>query len=182
MKSILSALLLIALILSCVSCNKNDNVESDTQCNHDTAKITDALTEKPTEASTEKYTEQSNNNSNEENSPKHYEFELTLSNFDKYISYKTESGETKDGITIPNSVHILTGVLPYAYYEDVVVVFVGGCTKCSERKAISVSLNAGGCGEFVDFEQKRSCKQVQHRQSDIVFTIASISGKVIFSM
>ena len=141
MKSFLSILLLTAMLLSCVACTSDEPQ-------------TDSNAELPTEVLTEN------------NGPKHYEIELNMDNFNTYLTYAVNRKSGSDGRT--HYIHTISGVLPYAYYENVVVtVKING-----KEGSYRIILNAAGNGEL-DIGDNPNNKTGQ---------IVSVSGKVIFSM
>ena len=170
MKSFLSILLLAAMLLSCAACTSdNPQAEAGTSDNPQ-ADNAPSNTELPTEAPTEN------------NGPKHYEIELTKSNYQSYLDLKWNK---------TNSTHAgsLSGVLSFAYYDNVVVTFDVTCQGYSweavHQGEYSILLNAAGNADiyYNDPALLRALKVSSSIQNmSPKFTLKSISGKVIFSL
>ena len=160
MKKVISVFLLIALtLLCCVSC---DDITTQILNSFGTEQSSTANTEQSSTANTEQSsTANTGKSSTETNNERyHKEVELDLSNFTTYLSFKT-SNKLENGVIYQNYMHTITGVLSYAYYEDVVVTFDSGK---------SVTLNAAGCAEIESYGEF-AAKNVK-----------KVSGKVIFTL
>ena len=193
MKAIISTILLFSIMLACVSCSKkNNNAEKSTQDELNSSIVsTDQVTETTTttEKPTEKPNDSPDNNTNagdQENGTKHYEFELGMVNFDRFFTYSIENSINQSGQIVKNSLHKISGVLSYAYYENVVVTFEVKCTDkygyTFHTNELKVPLNASGGIDLLSYgdivNNGINCEEHTSR----VLTIKAISGKVIFNM
>lgn len=195
MKSILAILILCSVLLSCVSCSTTDN---DKQGNCDTSESTPANNENtsPNNETTSNTSEstppnnESTSNSSNNTGLKHYEIDLTADNYQTFLNF------SKEALTINNRFYnynyILSGVLSYAYYENVVVTFditykydegdFGG--EYTYQGEYSIVLNAAGNAQFKGSDQAIlnaiNCP-TKHYGSDQTITIKKVTGKIIFS-
>ena len=106
---------------------------------------------------------------------KHYEIDLNVDNFETYLTHSSE-----------NHWQTISGVLTFAYYENVVVTFHVEY-KLSNRTyqgEYTVKLNAAGYAEFhesnSDLLAAMSCPSFSSSTSRS-FSIISVTGKVIFT-
>lgn len=160
MKSFVSILLLLSMLLLCVSCTVDTPAnEFDSSEEHD-------------------------------NGSKHYEIDLTLENFSTFLTYSTESNPGYR-TSSPDYYHFISGVLSFAYYENVSVTFevvytydkytYGGKTYTCEY---TVPLNAAGNATFAAYDQDLlDALQVEgsNSASKRTYTIKDVSGKVNFT-
>lgn len=175
MKKFLSIILLTAILLTGVSCTKADdptNNELDST-SETTAENPDMMIEPALKETTEY------------NGPKHYEFYLNSFNCKSYLTFSSQSYAGNH-----DYLQIVSGVLTFAYYENVVVTFdvtyestgYGGKTYKGEY---SVLLNAAGDAEFyVDNPDLLSAINCSNFSTTMkrTFSIKQVSGKVMFSV
>ena len=168
MKSVLSILLIIAMLFSCASCVDGSNDDTST---------TASTTEKTNETTTAPV---------DDNAPKHYEIDLNMDNFETYLNYSSEHKVFGNNVTVSDYRHTIAGVLTFAYYENVVVRF--SVTYQFANKTYQgeylVKLNAAGCAEFCADDDALlaaiSCSSFAAGASKS-FSIISVTGKVIFT-
>lgn len=174
MKKIVSIILLSAILITGASCSSNTIEEQNTTNSQDSAFETTPSIDTP------------NNN---ENAPKHYEFDLNINNFNTFLTFSSEQGYYLNGY-VNNHINIVSGVLSYAYYENVVVTFdvvyeqtysIGSRTYTGEY---SVALNAAGDATF--YANDRALLDTlkcggYDTQIKKTFTIKRVTGKVIFT-
>ena len=94
-------------------------------------------------------TEKDTNNSD---SLKHHEVDLNINNYETYLKYVAETSVIS-GAYHPKYSHTISGVLTYAYYEDVTVTFEisyesSGYQSTTYTWIFTVKLNAAGNAEF----------------------------------
>lgn len=160
MKKFLSIFLLFVILFSCVSCVGNfDNKPSEPTTNSTTTEAT-TTTESTTTS------DQTSSTTDDTYSPKHYEIELNMENFETYFTCTVENALV-GGKIYTNGKHTISGVLSYAYYENVVVTFV---EKDIKNKQYRVPLNAAGDAVFLSYLY------------DGTYSIERVSGKVIFNI
>lgn len=176
MKKFLSVLLLIAIALLSVACdNTNEPQQSSNKTNSEQG---ENIGTKPVEE------EQKQDATGEDTTREtQREFELNKDNYQKYLRYTSETAVIA-GAYYENFIHTISGVLSYAFYEDVVVTFY--VTAGSERityysGTIKVELDASGYATFYADDPKiASALQADYdRQKIYTFTIKDIEGKVI---
>ncbi len=116
---------------------------------------------------------------------KHYEFDLTVENYWKFINVEITKGTTSY-YTVACT---FNGVLSFAYYEDVKFVAsykIQGTSANYEAK-ITKELNAGGNGSIVlpyDYVPENITPSFNGSNLygyERSLTIESVSGKVLFS-
>ena len=174
MKKLLSIILLIAMLLTAVSCTKADGLaNNELNSNNSTGTI--------------------ENNVLVNNAPKHYEIVLDETNYHSYLSYSTEkytrNAGTQYAKTYSNYDHVVSGVLRFAYYENVVVVFdvVYQNEDATYKGEYSIALNAAGDAEFcskdndilatIEYPTEKFTSYTK-----VTFTIKVVSGKVMFTV
>ena len=175
MKKIVSIILLSAILITGASCSSNTIEEHNTTNSQDSAFETTPSIDTP------------NNN---ENAPKHYEFDLNINNFNTFLTFSSEQGYYLNAY-VNNHINIVSGVLSYAYYENVVVTFDVVYKKTDSLShettytgEYSVILNAAGDATF--YANDRALLDTlkcggYDTQIKKTFTIKRVSGKVIFT-
>ena len=176
MKKVISVLIMLVILLSCVSCASVDNEQDtktttppETQMPNNTTssdtQISNSTTPSETQISNNTLNNDSNNASNsattnkdtdnnEHYYPKHYEIELNMENYETYLFLEE---------TVYRE-YRFSGVLTYAYYENVVIVMEN-----TSGREYTIKLNAGGCCPLTSLGNHAG-------------TVKSVSGKVIFNI
>ena len=118
---------------------------------------------------------------------KHYEIQLSTSNFEDFLEYTVTEDPYIGQLTPVKDLYEVKGVLSYAYYKDVYVTFfvkytVNGKTYKGDYK---VKLNAAGNYSFYSNDEAVlkaiKCDSYAQRMEKSV-TIKSVSGMVIFDI
>lgn len=124
------------------------------------------------------------------NQSHHYEKELTLANFDEFISFTSNYSQ----LTNFEDYHELKGVLTYAYYENVVVTFHVVYVQNGYNYADTtysgnfvVKLDASGSSSFYGNDTKllqaiKYSSYEKYKTKSREVTLVGVSGKVIFSL
>lgn len=173
MKRLLSIILLATIFLTSVSCTNNDR-------------------QSPNELNSNNSTDTIETNATVNSAPKHYEIVLDETNYHSYLTYsttnKTVGAGTAHAKTYLNYFHAISGVLRFAYYENVVVVFdvIYQREDATYTGEYSVVLNAAGDAEFCsqdnDILETIGCPTEKFTlYTKVTFTIKGVSGKVIFT-
>ena len=193
MKKTLCLILLFSLLFSFTSCySKNNKVIGDQSIKDENSSYQEenntydsVNTEKDTNDNTLN-TEKDTNNSD---SLKHHEVDLNINNYETYLKYVAETSVIS-GAYHPKYSHTISGVLTYAYYEDVTVTFdisykSSGYQSTTYTGIFTVKLNAAGNAEFsADDEEILNaigCPRYDRTMTKI-FSIKQISGKVMFAI
>ena len=194
MKSFVSILLLILMLLFCVSCaSDNPKIENTHSQAFDT-QIDSIITELEGSAATTLTTTdymvsdestnpkpiQSTTASTEDNSSKYYEIDLNLNNYRSYLNYSSKNGLNDRRQIVKNYIHTVSGTLPYAYYENVVITFKVTCIYSGQTYEFPypVTLDAAGNAEF----NLDDIGGLSKSGSSISISIAYVAGKVVFSL
>lgn len=166
MKKVISVLIMLVILLSCVSCASVDNEQDTKTTTSSETQISNNTLNNESNNASEPATTNKDTVNNERYYPKHYEIELNMENYETYLLLvleKTTSGTSGTYIRT-NYRYRFYGALTYAYYENVVVVL--------ENEAgveQTVKLNAGGGCNLVSVDNK-------------ICIVKSVSGKVIFNI
>lgn len=141
-------------------------------------------------ACAEEQSNTSTDGSNSENQLHHYEIELNMDNYEKYIKYSiTET--TANALNQKGNFYDFKGVLSYAYYDSVIITLKAQYTEPSWEGGesynfdFSIELDAAGNFSFYTNNQVALDKLnwTYYRPgttSEIVVT--AVSGKVIFDI
>ena len=211
MKKVLCIILLLSMLLSFSSCaSKNDQQNNSTtekettsqasqsstteqNTNQDTS-ITENNTDDNISDSDEDDIEDnevdSNENSDNSSALKHYEIDLDINNYETYLKYKSESFYNSSSGTHLDFTHTISGVLTYAFYENVTITFdityqTSGSYPKTYTGVYTVKLNAAGNAEFSADDSKLleaiECPRYDRLMTK-TFSIKEVSGKVMFAI
>ena len=207
MKKVLCIILLLSMLLSFSSCASKNNQQNNSttekettsqsstteqNTNQDTS-ITENNTDDNISDSDEDDIEDNevNSNENSDNSSalKHYEVDLDLNNYETYLKY-TANSSVISGATHTNFSHTISGVLTYAFYENVTITFdityqTSGSYPKTYTGVYTVKLNAAGNAEFSADDSKLleaiECPRYDRLMTK-TFSIKEVSGKVMFAI
>ena len=130
----------------------------------------------------------SNGDSDSTNQAHHYEIDLTLSNFDEFISFTSNYTP----YTNFEDYHELKGTLTYAYYENVTVTFDVEYIENGYNYEdtvysgnFEIKLDASGSNGFYANDAKllraiNYTSYQKHKSKSRKVTLARVSGRVIF--
>ena len=126
------------------------------------------------------------NEEEDDNGMKHYEIDLSMQNFDDFLEYEYTYSYLGVSPQYPNSKghsYLVTGVLSFAYYQNVIVTFRMTKNDTNQYRDFNVKLNAAGNGGFYQADQiyKETTTQLGGGYGFTV-SIQNVSGTVIFDM
>lgn len=122
---------------------------------------------------------------NNDNGVKHYEIALNMQNFNEFLEYKYTYSSLGIRPDVPNSKghsYFVTGVLSFAYYQNVVVTFRMTRTDTNQYRDFQVKLNAAGAGGFYQADQIYKESTSILGSSDVTVSIKNVTGMVIFDI
>lgn len=122
----------------------------------------------------------------DDNGMKHYEIDLSMQNFYDFLEYEYTYSYLGVSPEYPNSKghsYLVTGVLSFAYYQNVIVTFRMMKNDTNQYREFDVKLNAAGNGGFYQADQiyKEITTQLGGGYGFTV-SIQNVSGTVIFDM
>ena len=124
------------------------------------------------------------------NGVQHYEIELTKNNFDEFLLYTVTTPQYQTA-TSKGSFYEIKGVLSYAYYKDVTVLFYveyktsDGISETVYKGNFTVKLNAAGNYSFYTADPivlNALNLSGYNRLAKDCLTITAVSGTVIFDI
>ena len=170
MKKVLSILLLLCMVFSVIACQKKEDLIATV--------VSELGIESETESETESSTQSESSNQNA--------VELDINNYTEFLTFTSETA-VKEGRILKNFKNTVTGALPYAYYENVVVTFdvTYNTSQGVHQGEFSVNLNAAGGIQFFGDDEALlnsiGCTVPIYSINSRSYTIKNVSGKVILN-